>query len=139
MLTFKKKVGEPLLWLCALVVIMNIFSYLITKKIDIEMLVIDILYALTLLFQVIRFFNLKKRGIIQKQVRYTIEKRREGRRIKRYLYAYIKDEKNMEYKVNYKEPIKDFDNIPDKGFVDVIVDSNNFKNYFILLETINKK
>lgn len=33
----------------------------------------------------------------------------------------------------------DVDILIDTGFVDVIVDSNNYKNYFILIETVKGK
>lgn len=139
MITFKKKVGSPILVCCIVLIIGNILSLLITKKIDLELIVVDILYLLTILWQVIRYINLKKRGIIQKQVRYVVEKTKTKRSEYYTLYAFIKADNGMEYKVHHNRPITAFENIPNKGFVDVLVDSNNYKNYFIFIETVKGK
>lgn len=139
MMTFKKKVGFPIIVCCIVLIIGNILSLFITKKIDLELIVVDILYLLTMLWQLVRYYNLKKRGITQKQVRYVIERTKTKRSHYNTLYAFIKTDNGMEYKVHHNRPIKDFENLPNKGFVDVIVDSNNYKNYFILIETVKGK
>ena len=138
-MTFKKKIGKSFLIFFIILIIMNILSVLITKKIDLEIIVVDILYILTLIWQLFRYKALKKRGVIQKQVRYVIERTNTRRTHYNTLYAYIKDNKGMEYKVYHNRLITDFENLPKKGFVDVIVDPNNYKNYFILIETVKGK
>ena len=138
-MTLKKKVGKSFVIFFIILIIMNILSVLITKKIDLEIIVVDILYILTLIWQLFRYITLKKRGVIQKQVRYVIERTNKRRTHYNTLYAYIKDNKGMEYKVHHNRLITDFENLPKKGFVDVIVDPNNYKNYFILIETVKGK
>lgn len=139
MMTFKKKVGSPIIVCSIVLIIGNILSLFITKKIDLELIVVDILYLLTILWQVFRYLALKKRGVIQKQVRYVIERTKTRRSHYNTFYAYIKADNGMEYKVHHNRPITDFENLPNKGFVDVIVDPNNYKNYFILIETVKGK
>lgn len=138
-MTFKKKVGKSFVIFFIILIIMNILSVLITKKIDLEIIVVDILYILTLIWQLFRYITLKKRGVIQKQVRYVIERTNKRRTHYNTFYAYIKADNGMEYKVHHNRPITDFENLPNKGFVDVIVDPNNYKNYFILIETVKGK
>lgn len=139
MISFKKKIGKTFIVFCILLLIVDLLSFLITKKIDLELLLINIFYIIIFLWQVIKYHNLKKRGVIQHQVRYIIETKRYGKVDYKYLYAFIKLDNGMEQKVGHNAPIKAFDNIPENGFVDVLVDSNNYKNYYILLETVKGK
>ena len=45
----------------------------------------------------------------------------------------------MEYNIHHNRPNTVSENLPNKRFVDVIVHKNNYKNHFILIETVKEK
>lgn len=136
-MTFYKKIGKAPIIFTILLIIGDIIELSINKRMGIEYLGLNILYLFFFISQYIKFINIKRRGIIQKQVRYEIGKEKFGNKEYKTLFAYINGQNGMEYKVWSPQMIKDTDNIPEKGFVDVLVDPKNYKNYFIYIETVN--
>ena len=134
-MSFKKKLGLDFIVLSVFLIIANIIDLCMRKTLSDACIVFNIFFAFTFISQYIKYQNLKKRGIVQ-HVRFVLEEKFHSKHIYRKFFAYIKDENGKEYEVCDKDTFKCTGNTPEKGYVDVIVDPKNIKNYYILLDTM---
>ena len=120
------KVKKINIFLVVFGLIFSVGSIFIDEKYDYKSLILTILLVLYLLKDIIKYLSLKKNGKLIENIPYTLKELNNNEKLLTITYRL-----NNSKIVEFHKRIKSNNNIKENGTTNILIDNNNYYNYYI--------
>ena len=120
------KVKKINIFLVVFGLIFSVGSIFIDEKYDYISLILTILLVLYLLKDIMKYLSLKKNGKLIENIPYTLKELNNNEKLLTITYRL-----NNSKIVEFHKRIKSNNNIKENGTTNILIDNNNYYNYYI--------